>query len=395
MTILVHDYGGYAFITELSRWLAREGAVVHAFNASVQTPKGLLERLPTDPVGLRFLPLRPAKPAAKGQFIARFWADRDYAAQLAAEVARLRPTVVLSANAPSTVNAALQRAAQRAGAVFIDWIQDLYGEAALRLLSRKIPVIGQVIGRWFRHLDHQVARHADGIMVIDEAFLAHAPAAPGVVPVVLPNWAPLDETPCLPKDNAWSRAQGLHDRPVFLYSGTLAMKHNPALLTALAAAVPTAEVVVVSAGAGADWLRAEVERLALPNLRVLPFQAYTDLPAVLASADVLVAVLEPDAAVFSVPSKVCTYLCAGRALLLAVPAANRAARVVVNAGAGLVVEPDDYVGFAAAGANLLTNQAKRGAMGAAGRRRAEADFSIATIGSTVQYVIATARARRR
>ena len=62
----------------------------------------------------------------------------------------------------------------------------------------------------------------------------------------------------------------------------------------------------------------------------------------------LVAILEADAGVFSVPSKVLSYLCAGRPLLLAVPKENLAAKIVVECGAGLVVEPSDLAGFCAA-----------------------------------------------
>ena len=55
------------------------------------------------------------------------------------------------------------------------------------------------------------------------------------------------------------------------------------------------------------------------SLRCLGFQPFEVLPDVLGSADVLVAILEPDAGVFSVPSKVLSYFCAGRPVLLAVP----------------------------------------------------------------------------
>src|SRR5207302_1095074 len=106
-------------------------------------------------------------------------------------------------------------------------------------------------------------------------------------------WAPLDELPVLPRDNAWAREHGILDKLVFLYSGTLGFKHDPSLLLELArwAGRRDGLVVVVSEGSGADWL-AEHGRDE-PGLRLLPYQPYDRLPEVLASADVLVAVLEP------------------------------------------------------------------------------------------------------
>ena len=83
------------------------------------------------------------------------------------------------------------------------------------------------------------------------------------------------------------------------------------------------------------------------------FSRSTVLPDVLGSADVLVAILEADAGVFSVPSKVLSYFCAGRPVLLAVPRENLAAKIVVESGAGLVVEPSDVAGFCRAAQQLI------------------------------------------
>lgn len=45
------------------------------------------------------------------------------------------------------------------------------------------------------------------------------------------------------------------------------------------------------------------------NLEVLPFQACEGLRGVTGAADVLIAILEADAGVFSVPSEVLSYFC--------------------------------------------------------------------------------------
>lgn len=60
---------------------------------------------------------------------------------------------------------------------------------------------------------------------------------------------------------------------------------------------------------------------------ILPFQPFEDLPAVLASADLLLAILTEDAARFCVPSKVWTGFCAARPNLLVVPEFNQAAKI--------------------------------------------------------------------
>ena len=118
---------------------------------------------------------------------------------------------------------------------------------------------------------------------------------------ILENWAALDEVPQIPRKNAWAAEHGLVDKPVFLYSGTLGLKHRPDLLYDIAKTLKDeCQVVVISEGVGRDFLE---KMPPLENLLLLDFQPYHRLPEVLASADVLLATLEADAGQFAVHSK--------------------------------------------------------------------------------------------
>ena len=148
---------------------------------------------------------------------------------------------------------------------------------------------------------------------------------------LIENWAPLAELPERPKDNQWAKSHGFSDSTNLVYSGTLGLKHNPHLFVELARhfrEVANVRIVVISEGLGADYLRGKVSEEGLWNLAVLPFQQYSDLPDALASADVLLAILEPEASKFSVPSKVLTYHCAGRPILASMPSSNLAATIL-------------------------------------------------------------------
>ena len=95
------------------------------------------------------------------------------------------------------------------------------------------------------------------------------------------------------------------------------------------------------------------------------------------------AVLEPDASRFSVPSKVLTYLCAGRAIVGVLPPDNSVAEILLTHGAGLVVGRDDA---ASEVARLLNDEPVRRAMGRAGRRYAEQAFSPETAADRFEEV---------
>jgi glycosyltransferase involved in cell wall biosynthesis len=397
MRIIIHDYVGHPFQVQLSRELARRGHdVLHLYCSSFVTPRGALERRGDDPPGFACRGIALSQIIPKTNFVRRFQLEAEYARSLVAECVPFKPDVVLSANTPSIAQHRLARWSTRHGVRLVSWIQDIYGLAAYRLLSQKLPGIGHLVGRYFISLDKSSARRSDAIVVITSDF-RDVLTGWGVDTSrihVIHNWAPLVEMPLRPRENDWSRAQGLGNGMRFIYSGTLAMKHNPALLLELARLLErnaNGELVVVSEGTGVEWLAGQAADSGLTSLRSLGFQPFEALPDVLGSADVLVAILEPDAGVFSVPSKVLSYFCAGRPVLLAVPRENLAARIVVESGAGLVVEPDDINGFLAAAQRLIDSPPEGIEFGQAGRRYAETHFDIRHIGNQFEAIISGAR----
>jgi glycosyltransferase involved in cell wall biosynthesis len=385
MKLLLHDYAGHPFQVQLSRELARRGhEVLHVYCESTHTPRGELLRRDDDPPGFRVRGIALSQTIPKTNFVRRFRLEADYAQRLVAECAAFGPEVVLSANTPSIPQYRLASWCQRHGARHVFWMQDMYGLAAYRLLGRRLPVLGHLIGKYFIALDKRSARLSDAIVVITADFRTVL-LRWGIDPVrthVIQNWSPLEQIPLRPRENAWSREQSLGDGVRLIYSGTLAMKHNPALLLELAKMLDrdaAGELIVVSEGAGVEWLARQAAAAKIGSLRCLGFQPFERMADVLGSADVLVAILEPDAGVFSVPSKVLSYLCAGRAVLLAVPSANLAARIVLENGAGLVVDPADVAGFCRAAAELIRSPDLRRRYGAAARFYADTHFDIRRI----------------
>jgi colanic acid biosynthesis glycosyl transferase WcaI len=392
MRLIVHDFAGHPFQLDLSRALARRGhTVLHLYCASLTTTPQAARTGAADPPTLRVEGIE-LPGFSKTNLVRRFRDERRYGALLGARIAAFRPEAVLSANTPLDAQARALMASRAAGARFTFWLQDLIGEATARLLARRLPVAGALVGAHYRRLEARLLRESDAVVAITDSFRPRL-AAMGVAPArvhVVENWAPVADVPVRPQANPWSEAHGLSGRDVLLYAGTLGMKHDPGLLVGLADALrdrPGTAVVVASQGAGADHVRAEAARRGLENLRVLGFQPFEAMPDMLGSAAVLVAVLEPDAGVFSVPSKVLTNLCAGRAQLLAVPAENLAARLVERLGAGLVVPPGDPDAFVAAARTLLDDPARRDAMGRAGRAHAEAAFDAEAIAARFAAIL--------
>ena len=394
MRILIHDYAGHPFQADLSRSLAARGhQVTHAWFAADTGPKGRLQRIASDPKGLEFAPLGAQIAYSKTNFLLRRRGDIAYGKALARQVRQTCPELVLSGNTPTEAQDALVSACARSGSPFVYWCQDFYALAASRILARKLPLLGPVIGAYYKALERRQMQGAAAIIHITDGFYRQTDAwgLDRNKIAVIPNWGPIAEIAPLDRNTDWARQQALQPGARFVYTGTLAAKHNPALLAALADALGAQEeLVLVASGSGADQLAARKTATRLHRLRPLGLQPIEALGQVLASADVLLAMIERDAGDFSVPSKILSYLCAGRPIVLAAPQDNLAAQIVKISGAGTVVEPEDIAGFVRAA--LAFRDAPKAAQraGASGRAYAEAQFDLQAITDRFEAVFARA-----
>lgn len=385
MRILVHDYAGHPPQVFLSRELARRGhAVCHAYAAEIETPRGALARAADDPPTFSIEAVRLSRPLRKHSYLVRQLQEIEYGFRLRRVIAGFRPDVVVCANTPLAAVEVAQRHCRARRIPFVFWLMDVYSVAVHAFMRRKLPVAGEAIGRFYKWLERRQLGRSDRVVLISEGFLdvLERWRIERRKVAVMPLWAPLDELPVRPKDNPWSQRQGVAATLNVVYSGTLGVKHNPSLLVDVAEryrARPEVRVIVISEGLGAQYLAAEKAARGLDNLLLLPFQPFADLPDVLGSADLLVTLLEPDAGVFSVPSKVLSYLCAGRAQAAAIPDENRAARVIADSGGGLTASPLAASDFLAAVDRLVGDPDVRARMGAAARAYAEREFDIRRI----------------
>jgi colanic acid biosynthesis glycosyl transferase WcaI len=396
MRIALHDYAGHPFQFELSRALARRGHEVrHFFFADDPGPKGSGTISKSDPSGFSIEPLRIHFPYSKNNFALRFVGDHFYGHQAARRIGLFHPDVVISGNAPLDVQQALRRATRRAGCRFVFWAQDFYGFAIERILSGRWSGIGTVIAKWYRRMEDILLCESDKIVLISPGFVKYLPPSLADSPSVhiVRNWGALELISPRPRANPWRERMGLANKFVFMYTGTLGLKHDPRLLLALSDAFANDDnvaVVVVANGVNADYLKAQTLVLFRKNLILQPLQSAADFPDVLGTADVVVALLESDAAEFSVPSKLLSYLCAGRPILLSAPPQNLAAVVLAESGGGLAVSPLDLDAFIDGARLLAQDSAQRDAFSRAGRSYAEKHFGIEEIAGQFERILESA-----
>jgi len=394
LRVLVHDFAGHPFQIDLSRALARRGHTVqHVYCESYTSGKGCFDA--GEDRNLTVVGLPAGESFARYSPMRRLSQEAAYGRRFTRVAATFAPDVILACNVPLVAKSVAAAWCRRQGVPWVFWLQDLHSVAMMAEAERRAGRVGRRVGGGFEVLERRLLRQAAGVVSITEDF-SPTLADWGVDDrgcSVIENWAPLDELPQRPRDNAWRVRQGLGDRFVYLYSGTLGLKHRPELLYRLAEhRRDDADVVVISEGMGEKRLREMLRERPLPNLRLLPFQPMDQYPDILGAADVLVALLEPTAGTFSVPSKVLSYLCAGRPILAAIPSENLAARTIERAGAGLVVPSTDEESFLVAAKQLRMDGELRSRSGRQARAYAESTFDTDVITDRFQDVITRAMA---
>lgn len=280
-----------------------------------------------------------------------------------------RPDVVLGVTPNLAGAATAAQLANRCGAPLGIVVQDLVGLAAVQSGIRGgRGVAGQVASA-----EARILRRADRVAVISDEFvppLVRAGVLPGRI-VRMPNHTHI--TPSV-LDRAEAR-QVLGwpvDRHLVVHTGNMGLKQglDNVVEAARLAQECRDDLMFVLVGDGST--RAALRRRAagLANLLFvdpLPDQRY---PVALAAADCLLLNERASVVNMSMPSKLTSYLAAGRPVVAATSPQGAAAVELRRSGAGVLVEPDRPADLLAAVTRLLDDPERRAACGRNGRRYA-------------------------
>ncbi len=219
--------------------------------------------------------------------------------------------------------------------------------------------VGMVGGRMYRlleALEFLAYRKAAGATVLSESF-GRALAEHGYPQArvrLARDPTDLELIRPIPRDSRFRARYQIADADfVVMHAGSMGIKQG-LMNVVLAARADTAgrvRWVFVGSGETTNELVEAVRRWKLEDrVRFIPFQEQPDMAAMFAAADVLL--LNQLAAVKDtvVPSKLLTYMAAGRPVLATVNATSQAAEILREAGGGLVVAPEDPDALARAAA---------------------------------------------
>ncbi len=254
--------------------------------------------------------------------------------------------------------------------------QDLMGRAAAQ---SGIPG-GGTVARVTSTAEAWATGRSTVLGAVSEAFrpaLIEMGVAPSQIRDV-PNWTRLAE-PTLSMNETRRRFGWTDGRQVALHAGN--MGHKQGLEQVIAAARLAAErgepVRFVLAGGGNQEADLRALGAGLPTLDFLGVQPDGVHASLLAAADVLLLSERPTQLDMSLPSKLTSYLAAGRPIVAAVPAGGASAREIERSGAGLIVQAGKPESTLAALARLRSEPVLAAELAAAGPAYAAINLSAA------------------
>jgi colanic acid biosynthesis glycosyl transferase WcaI len=279
---------------------------------------------------------------------------------------------------------AAARIARRHDAPLLTVVQDLVARAATQ---SGIPG-GARVADLAARLEGFALRRADTVALVSDAF-RDAVRAYGVDSgrvALLPNWTHITPS-TLTRDAARDALGWPAGEFVVMHTGNMGLKQDLGTVIEAARHLPDG-VRVLLVGDGSQ--RRALQHLATGLSRVQFVSPLDDdaYPLALAAADVLLVSERPTVRDMSLPSKLTSYLAAGRPILAAVsPGGATAAELARAAGAARVVAAGDPTALARAVVDLRDAPAQRGAMGRAAARYARSSLCGGTTLATLDALV--------
>ena len=288
---------------------------------------------------------------------------------------RDRPDLVLGVTPNLAGAAAAARLARRRGVPLGIVVQDLVGLGARQSGIRG----GAGVAERVAQLEASVLRRADRVAVITDAF--SQPLLDSGVPAdrldVLPNYVHV--TSSTADRDAARRVLGWPlDRAIAVHAGNMGLKQglHTVVEAARLADQRRSDVLFMLVGDGSMRRSLERQATGIDAVRFIDPLSHEDFPLALAAADTLLLNERSTVADMSMPSKLTSYLAAGRAVVAATDRASAAAAEIFRSGGGVLVPPGDPAGILTAVERIVGDPALASSLGQAGRAYAEGSLSL-------------------
>lgn len=304
------------------------------------------------------------------------WAWFHLVSTFAALLLARRADAILAPSPPLTVGVSAWLLGVIRSVPFVYNVQEIYPDIAINLGALKNPAAIRAM----LALERFVYRRACMVTVIAPRMRERLieKGVPSAKVVVIPNFVDLGDLSPRPKDNAFSREFGVHDKFVVSYAGNLGPAQGLECFVDAAARLrdlPQVRLLLVGDGILAEPLRARAAALGLDNFAVIPCQPYSRVSDIYGASDLSVVAQARSTGSDAIPSKTYRIMACERPIVAATDAHSDLAQLVSAAGAGVVVTPESAAELASAVRSAVADPELWHARAVAGHRHVREHYA--------------------
>jgi colanic acid biosynthesis glycosyl transferase WcaI len=308
-----------------------------------------------------------------------------------------RPDAIIATSPQLLVGLAGWWLAFARGVPFVFEVRDLWPES---LAAVGVAGEGSLLHHTLAGIANFLYQRADRIVVVSPAFrepLTTRWRVPADKIAVVENGVETDLfAPQTPEQNEALRHElGADGKFLVVYIGTMGNAHGLETLLDAAARLrssnPDVLFLLIGEGAEKERIQSLARESGLENVRFLDQQPREKIPAFISAADAcLVLLKKSDVFKTVIPTKMLEFMSCARPVILGVD--GQAREIIEQAGAGLVIEPENSVALAEAVTQLASDRELGADLGRKGREHILQGFSRA---QTAQKYIAVLEGLRR
>lgn len=161
---------------------------------------------------------------------------------------------------------------------------------------------------------------------------------------IIPDWADCDKIFPVSKNNQFSSKNRIEGKFVVMYAGNIGASSGLEFVISGAEILKEhKDIVFVFVGEGImkEKLAGLVAAAKLDNILFFPYQPKDSLSEVFSSADIFLLPLKKGLSGFSLPSKIYSYLAAGRPYIACVDQESEVTQITTRYNCGLISKPED------------------------------------------------------
>lgn len=300
-----------------------------------------------------------------------------------------RPDVLLVVSPPLGLAVPAILLSRIWGTPYVFDVEDLQPDAAADLGMLPRPAL-----RFLYRLESAAYRHARKVTTLTTAMkerIVSKGVAAEKVELIEPRMDESLSGISLNEVAAFRQRYGLGDSFLVTYSGNIGVKQKLDVVIEAAALNREDESIlflIVGDGSDCERIQRRAAELQLGNVRFLPLLDKAEFRALLAASNACLVTQQKSASEIAFPSKIVTYLAAGRPVIASVDPENEVARITRESGAGRVAMAEDPAALLAA--ILELQSADLGQLGASGRDYACQRWSAERVLGRLEHSLASA-----